>query len=701
MSKQLFDEAMKYGYVEAGLIVLLLIGTTGADTMDVKHHLLGLPPPSLHQSTGEVNCAVSTLQAIVSDSNEMVWSAATVDRLKRMISEALEARPQESQEKIVPSLRPLNKSVLVGEPRASKGDVAQQCHHSSERVSPGIASKPPLEEALPNVLPHGQILEEDLITSPSGSRKLFTVDWVCLVDGSEQPSFRDILSLFGCAPTAVTFVVDLDKQLKEKPTLEWYGDNRKQCDSSYCSLLTNEEIFRRNIQGICTCQYLGPQVFVVDTHKDCKRTCIESRKEKNSTLLNIAGSEELIFQVNAKEPTEEDRKVAEKFRRTVVSKGSTQIRIEIPLPWYVLEQYIRQLTAKVHRKVLRTSECETEAKKLHMTAEACEEALVFLDKINRVFYRPHYLKGLVFCSAQVWLDKIAELSELMDRLQGRPETSGGGHFPDLSIFCDKERTKFRNYGIVTVSILKKFPRHYVDGLFTTNELLKLLTAFLVMAPLSESSHEYIMPCLLQGLSPRELDNCRRLSSSPAAPLLILFSCNCVPAGVFVILTAYLQNLPDWSLSFSSSGNPCCLHRNCVELCLPSSLGGKVTLIDSLKYIEVHVHGVSDGAFEKTCPQIAAEILRGVKGAACRLHYGTLELKTAFPCPSPSSACLGRHPATVIDNELVCSVSRRKTGEVQDQHRLWLLSLEVKKESSSFDFGKLWRSTVIRPQLVDS
>lgn len=145
-----------------------------------------------------------------------------------------------------------------------------------------------------------------------------------------------------------------------------------------------------------------------------------------------------------------------------------------------------------------------------------------------------------------------------------------------------------------------------------------------------------MPCLLRELATSDLDKHRQLDPLfPAVPLLIQFTDNWVPAGIFTILVAYLQNVAGWKL-YLSSGNPCYLYCNCVEFSLSSGHRGLVTLVDSYVYLEVHIKATEN--CEKSCPLIIRDIFSSMKEAACRLHYSPLQPKIAFFCLTPSPAC---------------------------------------------------------------
>lgn len=730
--------------MEAQLNVLLLIGAAGAGKTHTKHAFLGLDPPILRQSTllaEEAIRAVSTLRAMVSGSDlKMVWDLVTLEMLKRMIAEAIKAGESLGyivrQPELFPQQAPSEQCELEVPSTATA--------HAPSPQKPTIPSQL-VSLSTPRSTVPSQLIEDkefiDLVTSSSGSRKLLEVDWVYLIDSGGQPAFHEILPLFVRTASVVAMVLRLDEKLSDKPSIEFYGEDGQKC-RSWSSNLTNEQILRHCSRTIHSRKCLSPdlpcpKVFVVGTHRDLENTCEENRAEKNSKLLRMFRPlfgeslayyrpnkpEQLIFPLNAKSPTEGDQKVAEQFRRLATKMCSTP-RVKLPMPWFVLEQYLRRLSEKKCRVILSTGECEEEALKLRMNEEDCEAALVYLDQVNMFFYRPEYLKGLVFCKAQVWLDKISELivfvymllgyqqashsshlclsdgfkaasaepstSELPSLLLGQPNTASGSQgpglatapvqppasantFPDLTECGTSEWFNFRDYGIVTLDILKKFQRHYIEGLFTPVELLKLLTAFLVLAPVTDESPEYIMPCLLQELAPEELHKYRQLDlSSPAAPRLIQFPNGCVPAGVFTLLIAYLRNFARWQLCMDSARNPRCLYRNCVEFDIPTGNRGSITLIDSFEHLEVHIFEASEKTCARNCFRVIQDLMDGVEEVGHRLHYGSLQPKAAFICFSLTHGSgSAPHPAEVVDDEWVCSVDRKIGGELTYRQLVWL------------------------------
>jgi len=292
-------------------------------------------------------------------------------------------------------------------------------------------------------------------------------------------------------------------------------------------------------------------VFVAGTHKDLEHHCPETRSAKNRKLLESlrpifhnklglyrgGNPDQLIFPVNAKTPSTEDQRVASEFRK-IVTTSCPYKREQIPIPWFVLEQFIRQYAAEKKVRIVSINECRQIARRLHMNDKTLLAALNYLVALNIFHYYPTILPNVVFCDTQVLLDKISELVEYSHMLRGSPGAS-----------CTGEWLRFRDEGIITIDFLEKFPKHYVAGLFTPSDLLKLLQALFIIAHLAGC--EYFMPSLLEELQPEELDHyrCGHYGLTLPFPLLVHYPGGCLPSGLFTSLLAYLQNVCSWKLLF--------------------------------------------------------------------------------------------------------------------------------------------------------
>ena len=101
--------------------------------------------------------------------------------------------------------------------------------------------------------------------------------------------------------------------------------------------------------------------------------------------------------------------------------------------------------------------------------------------------------------------------------------------------------QFRDKGIVKLEMFQDecFSTHYIRDLFTPADLIKLFE-HLIIARLS--STEYLMPSLLQMITPREVSKQLPPPSSSAAPLLVHFPAGCAQNGVFCALVVYLVSV---------------------------------------------------------------------------------------------------------------------------------------------------------------
>eukprot|EP00731_Ephydatia_muelleri_P038624 Em0834g1a len=214
----------------------------------------------------------------------------------------------------------------------------------------------------------------------------------------------------------------------------------------------------------------------------CCSKCSESIKEKNLKLKALldAGSfrilcngerlKEVIFAVNGKTPQDEDRHVSNKVANA----------------WFGLEVLLQRSS---HDGILSLVECQVCAKSLHIEGDAFSAALHHLVHYNVFLHYPEILPQTVFCDPQVVLTKVTELVEYHHKLL---------HSPDEGVAAESDLVTFRDHGLLSVELLSKFPKHYTEGLFTPEDLLKLLVSVRAIAMTSEGG-EFLMPALLPHL----------------------------------------------------------------------------------------------------------------------------------------------------------------------------------------------------------
>ena len=251
---------------------------------------------------------------------------------------------------------------------------------------------------------------------------------------------------------------------------------------------------------------------------------------------------------------------------------------------------------------------------------------------------------------------------------------------------------FRDHGVISDECLDQFPRHYVPGIFTKDNLSKLLMSLLVLAEIpppdwvkdthSAKQKYYVMISLLLTLPEAELEK-YRVTSAVASTLLVRFPGGSRRAGVFCCFVIHLIRYCGWDLLLDSK-QP--LYRNCVRLQLLTSPPCTITLIDSNTYIEVHVDitaAVSRTEYAAHFPIIRQAILNGIRAACVALNYKMTKPELAFLCPHtspspspPSSANqpqkVKQHTSTLTKDKKYwrCDLEPRLSGVLDESHSIW-------------------------------
>ena len=519
------------------------------------------------------------------------------------------------------------------------------------------------------------------------SKQLGAFDLVHLLDSGGQPQFHQLLPTFVPHLDANIFVLKLCEMLDQPPTVELY--HKGKLVTSYPSFHTNQQILKHCIRAIQS--QSSPdgdsttRIAVVGTHKDQQHKCSETLNDKNKELIALLKSkfgsdnliyyqslQEMIFPVNAKTPTEEDREVAWQLVKSITDNSTSKAK-PIPLPWFMLERLLRRLAEDKGTGVLHINECQDIANKLGIRREALGAALGYLVGLNLFLYYPQVLPKVFFSEPQVFLDKINELVQCSHLLRGDPNLLPDELKIKLRGLCGKQWERFGYYGILTEELLKHevFASYYVydNELFTPANLLELLQALLIISPINRT--EFIMPCLLPELGTEELDKHRSDLASSIAPLLIHFPNEWPQSGVFCSLTASLLSSSQWEVLQGGNNEPTCLYQNCIDFQLPGpGVPGTVTLIDSFDsgYFEVHV----DDNCKPLCPQIRQTIFTTLE---CHIPNAPKPV-IAFFCPQKGKRCKAFcHRACFICScqYWKCSENPRVNGKLTEHQGVWIKS----------------------------
>ena len=673
---------MTHGYVEARDIKALIFGAAGTGKTHTIALLMDEEPPVKRCSTP---CATRPIRVDKIEEEGGKWVRVTRDQLSQTVADTstmLTQKPSTTRKAM--SSEPAHTPVGTSKPKtaskpksasASSATTATSTHH--KKVSTSSAEDELLRRI--EMSPYGR-----------RAKKAFKRDRITLIDTGGQPQFHEVFPMFMRDTSASMFTMKLNESLDDHPLIEFY-DDKGHLVGSCRSTFTNQQILMRCMrviqsQASQSPEGLCPTPIFVGTHMDLEHQCPEPREEKNQKISEMLppavqdnaiycgeGLKKLIFAVNAKTPGHQEKKIAAELRRVIVERSHVKPK-RIPLRWHALELALQKLMLELGRGVLSKAEGLAVARRFHFTNESFEEALKYLDSLNILFYYKDVLPGIIFCDPQVLLDKVTELVEYSYRLQ----TNACQH-----VATEGKLRKFRDLGIVTLELLskKEFGRHYVQGLFSPVELLKLFKKLLIVSPITEE--EYLMPCLL-----RVTQEPTVLAPSSSVPSLLFYFPHSPLLGVFCALVAYLLSQAKWKLLFdASSRSPVKVDRNTVQFEVPGGLPGVITLSDSFStYFQVSIQlpeKAPRALCSTVCPQIRETILAGLRKASSALHYNNCVPRDAFLCLEHSNSDTTIPHASVVDSTrtlMTCTLNPAKfCSTLTEEHLVWFNSSDTPGE----------------------
>ena len=553
-------------------------------------------------------------------------------------------------------------------------DTQPQMHPSTTKPTPftpaGEVSQPDRDSTLHAISTKGDLAELMDSFSTSGNT-ITSVHKLQIIDSGGQPQFHEILPKFLRRMTLYIFVLKLSEDLTTKPMVEYFNQSGR-IGTPYQSFHTNEQLIEHCLRTVHTHRSNTKsdkecsKIMVVGTHLDEESKCTtESREEKNKKLEKLLlpmfknevmyYGDKFIFPVNAKNPGDHEKSMVKLIQHDILTKCSPE-PIDIPLQYYGLELLLEESG----RGVLSKEECLQAALDLHFDEHTLDAALQFLDEMSVVFYFPEILPGVVFTNPQVLLDKVTELVEETYHLK-----KGG------SLVISGDMQEFRDHGRFTLKFLceDKFKKHYVPGLFTPKELVKLFKKLLIIAEFS--STEFFMPALLPVLDDDKISQYRVSEDSTAVAFALDFPLGAPRLGTYCTLSCFLVSSDNefpcsWKINLLPYSNtPVLLYRNCIQFSVPG-YPGSVTLIDTFKHFEVHVITAKEEYFE-LCTYVRQAILTGIKKAAVTLGYNN-----ATPSPALLCSCgVGDpHVARFGKKNLICSLNPRNFETLKSHHLMW-------------------------------
>ena len=725
---------MKRGVTKRKLTKLVMVGIAGSGKSTFLQTVIEEEPLAEDQrtSTPLLTRPVQTEVVIVHD--KVHWKKRNPEEKKKYIASLLRQRaqrlgqaPPTSQDPdSLPTPASTHDPSFPAQPSSSvqpsfsvqeSSTAAQPVKTTGSPTSATATAVPdrssraaPAEVTLESLL---QSSEEDqeyisLINIPSDSPEMVLDETVVfVVDSGGQPEFMEAMAVFLGETSACVLVIDLSQSLDEYPLIG-YWRRGKPISKPYRCIRTNEENLKKFIQTIntFTSKTKGPpsKLLFLGTHRDLAHQCLpETVAHKNERLKKLIppkfekqiiqlDKKTLIFEINAQNPDDTDRKTAEKVRSYILEQCPAKV-VEIPVRWDAFEEKLRSLAKGLGRQVMSREECWRVAQSLGLEEDSFNAALDFFHNWSLMFYFRDILPEVVFIDPQVILDKVSELVVFMFELREPEEedktpsdeaavSQGQSPGPDTDepeptcSNTDSRTTEkaagtssqtadesllppgwreFERFGHVTKALLadKRFSSHYHCGIFSCEDLIHLLEELLVFAKLEseEGTDTWLMPSVLRQVAEEKVNEV----CVSAGPLVVDFPDGGPQNGIFCSLMAHVLSSQHphphpWKLCLSSN-QPKCLYRDCIQFHVPDF--GSVTLVDRFLYFETHVSDTTSKEEEqKLWQHVYNSIFNGIERVSDMLGYSDNKPRPAIICPKRHTD--KAHAAYIKDGKWNCT-----------------------------------------------
>ena len=722
---------MKRGVTKRIITKVVMVGTAGSGKSTSLQTVMDEDPPAEEdrESTPLLKRPVQT-EVIYIDKN-VKWVKKTPEQKKQYIANLLRARAQRLSEESPTTSDAASPSTPSSTPPASDqpppvkpppDQPTASTHQSSTATQPtktsapptsaaatataGRSSSAPSEGTLESLLQSSEVDDEfiSLINIPSDSSEtILTERVVYIVDSGGQPEFVEAMAVFLGETSACILVIDLSQSLDHHALIGYYRKG-KAVSKPYRCIRTNEENLKQCMRNIATLTSKSKgaltKLLLLGTHLDKVHECdTETVADKNARLKKIippqfekqiirVDTKTLIFEINALNPDDTDKKTAAKVRSYIMEQCPA-VEVEIPMRWHAFEEKLRSLAEGLGRMVMSRDECWLVAESLGLDEASFNGALDFFHRVSLMFYFRDILPHIVFIDPQVMLDKVSELIEFMfelrepeDENESTPDTTPAATTstgtaastpkkPPVAATMDVDLLpagwhEFNKFGHITKPFLnsKRFSSHYHTGIFTCDDLIHLLEELLVFAKLStdEGPDTWFMPSVLKQVPAVKMGEV----CVSAGPLVVNFPDGGPQNGIFCSLMSHVLsplNLHPhpWKLHLASN-EPTCLYRDCIKFQVPK-YAGSVTLIDRYEYFEVHVF-TSEEEMQELWQHAQNAIFSGITTVCDTLGYSNNKPHPAIICPNTTHTDK-THPAYIKNGKWICTSDSCVFGKLRD------------------------------------
>ena len=386
-----FSEAMKDGHVDSLINKAILYGAAGTGKSSFMELVTDNPPPDIRRSTPLASRPVSVFQMDVAHER---FKKLTLLQKKEMIAKAMakvETCQDEEEDATSDSDGISSDEEDAGNKPASVSTEALTTKHMSSTQDPDHKFQP---VAVPTSSPGdsrrntSQRDEHALLESVAACDGLVQLVEQCsrtgetitryykilFIDSGGQPQFHEMLPVFLRRMTLYVFVFKLSEELATKPVVEYYNSSGEAVGTPYQSAQNNLQLLQHCLRTLRTHRTTSKsgckasRIMIVGTHRDKEGECTtETRAEKNEKLASLllpefkdevtySADKKFIFAVNAKDPQSEDKDLAKRVQRLVLSDCAPN-PVKVPVRYYCLEIVLEEATHTLGRGVLSIDEC--------------------------------------------------------------------------------------------------------------------------------------------------------------------------------------------------------------------------------------------------------------------------------------------------------------------------------------------------------
>ena len=429
---------MKRGVTKRKITKVVMVGIAGSGKTTSLETIMDEKPPAEEnrESTPLLKRPVQT--EVVYIDEKVKWRKKNPEEKKQYIASLLRARAQRlgptastptpaTPTSVQPASSTDQSSIATRPTKTSATPTSAATTASEERPSSAAPAA-----TVDSLLQSSEVDQEyiSLINIPSDSSEtIVTETMVYIVDSGGQPEFVEAMTVFLGETSACILIINLSQSLDERPTIGYYRRG-KPVSKPYKCTQTNEEILKQCMTNMSTftSKTNGPptKLLFLGTHRDI--LCpTETVAQKNARLLKIipakfseqmirVDGKTLIFEINALNPDDTDKKMAEKVRSYILKQCPAK-EVELPVRWHALEEKLQSVCEGLGRKVMSREECWQVAESLGLDEASFDAALDFFHSMSLMFYFRDILPAVVFIDPQVMLDKVSEPIEFMFELR--------------------------------------------------------------------------------------------------------------------------------------------------------------------------------------------------------------------------------------------------------------------------------------------